>query len=349
VLTTNAVMGGPGAVTNGLYSINLANGAATLIGAVNPVSTTPITGLALPVSATDPLNGTTTATGVQGNSLITFQTSATGVATVGTVTINGLAMGETITDIDFQPAAAVAPPAGMAATPGPTVVGFSSLGNVYTISTTTGAATALGLANDPVNVGASMMPFTAVNGMAFGIDFNPVPNLLRVISNTGQNLRINANASPALARLDIGVNILTLTSTPALPAVNAVAAAYTNAFPLPAPVVPVVPPAVAPAPTTVLFDLDLATNTLQRQDPVPNMGMLTQVGRLDPIFSFQPNASFDMVGGENGLVLAVLQRVGATQSSLYRVNLVTGQATLIGDIGPAMTPTLIGGLALRLR
>jgi trimeric autotransporter adhesin len=349
ILTTNAITSGPGAVTNGLYSINLANGAATLVGAVNPVTATQITGLALPVSATDPTGGITTATGVQGNSLITFQTSATGVGTVGTVSITGLATGETITDIDFQPATAVAPPVGMAATPGTsgTLVGFSSLGNVYTISATTGAATPLGLAPDTI-LGASGVAFAGVgNGTVFGIDFNPVPNLLRVISNstpTQQNLRINTNVTPALARLDLAIE-----NTTALPAVNAVAAAYTNAFPLPAPVVPVVPPAVAPAPTTVLFDLDLATNTLQRQDPAPNMGMLTQVGRLDPIFNFQPNASFDMVGGENGLVLAILQRVGATQSSLYRINLATGQATLVGDIGPAMGPTLIGGLALRLR
>jgi hypothetical protein len=347
VLNTNAVMGGPGAVTNGLYSINLASGAATLVGAVNTGGA--ITGLALPVSASDPVGGGTTATAVVGNSLIQFLTTTAGVGTVASIGITGLAMGETIADIDFQPASAMAPAMGMAATPATsgTLFAFTNLGNIYTVSASTGAATLVGLANDPINLGASGQPFVAVDGNVFGIDFNPVPNLLRVISNNEQNLRINAgisaSVSPALARLDGAIALATL------PAVNAVAAGYTNAFPLPAPVVPPVPPAVAPAPTTVLFDLDIATNTLQRQDPMPNTGMLTQVGRLDPISSFTSTASFDIVGGENGLALAILQRTGSTQTSLYRVNLATGQATLIGDIGPSMTPTLVGGLALRLR
>jgi trimeric autotransporter adhesin len=99
----------------------------------------------------------------------------------------------------------------------------------------------------------------------------------------------------------------------------------------------------------------LATNTLLRQDPTPNAGMLRQVGRLDPSFMFTATAGFDILGGDNGLALAVLQRTGGTpastaaQSSLYRVDLVSGQLTLIGDLGPAANPLLVGSLALRFR
>jgi len=59
-------------------------------------------------------------------------------------------------------------------------------GSVYRINPITGVATA-------INTGA----FT-LTGTSFGVDINPVPDALRIVSNTGQNLRItgldNANA-----------------------------------------------------------------------------------------------------------------------------------------------------------
>ena len=36
-------------------------------------------------------------------------------------------------------------------------------------------------------------PYTALTGSQFGVDFNPVADRLRVISDSGLNLRINAD------------------------------------------------------------------------------------------------------------------------------------------------------------
>jgi hypothetical protein len=344
-------------VNNGLYSINLVNGSATLIGSVNAGGGA-ITGIALPVSATDPAAGVgTTVTAVVGGNMLTqFVSTPAGLTTSAAIPITGLSMmAESIVDIDFRPSTATQPmpAAGMPATPNGVLHGFSNLGNLYSISATgptAGAATLITLGADPAGVllGQSGDPFTVVSGVNFGIDFNPMPDRLRVISNTNQNLRINVGNGVTLLDVNVGLPVMPV-------ATQVVAAGYTNAFPLPALAVPPAMGMMAPAPTTVLFDIDIATTTLQRQDPNPNGGVLTQVGRLDPSFAFTANAAFDIVGGENGLALAILQRTGGTpastaaQSSLYRINLATGQATFIGDIGPAMGPTLLNGLALRLR
>ena len=341
VFDTAAVMGGPAAVTNGLYSINLANGAATLIGSIQATGT--VTGIALPVSAVDPVaaTGTTVTAVINGTQLAQFVSTATGVQTVTTIgTISGLIGADTIVDVDFRPSTAPGPAAGQPATPATSGVlyGFGTGGNLYSI-TLAGVASPITLGAGAA-LGASGQPFAGVLGTVFGIDFNPVPDRLRVISNVNQNLRIDVSNGGTL--LDLNINTIT-------PAINAIGAAYTNAFVQAAPV----PPNMAVAPTTVLFDLDGATTTLQRQDPNPNGGVLTQVGRLDNTFSFTTSSGFDLTGGENGLVLAALQRTNGTtpaaSSGLYRVNLLTGQATLIGELGPNGTATLFSGLAIRLR
>ena len=77
----------------------------------------------------------------------------------------------------------------------------------------------------------------------------------------------------------------------------------------------------------------------------------TTIGRLDPAaasVAFGPTAGFDIVGGDDGLSLAVLQPTGAAQSTLYRVNPRTGAATSLGAIGPAGTAPL-RGFAIRLQ
>ena len=45
----------------------------------------------------------------------------------------------------------------------------------------------------------------------------------------------------------------------------------------------------------------------------------------------------DIAGGENGLMLAALLPVGATQSTLYRIAPATGLGAALGAIGPAGT------------
>ena len=86
--------------------------------------------------------------------------------------ITGLADGEFLIGVDFRPSNGLLYGVGrIGADP-------MSLGQLYTIDVDSGLATA---------VGARLIP---LNGNAFGVDFNPVPDLLRIVSDLGQNIRI---------------------------------------------------------------------------------------------------------------------------------------------------------------
>src|SRR5688572_1557594 len=92
----------------------------------------------------------------------------TTLATINSSTaITGLAVGETIVGIDFRPATGE-------------LFGLSSQSRLYVINALTGAATQVGADG----------AFT-LNGTAFGFDFNPTVDRIRVVSDTDQNLRLN--------------------------------------------------------------------------------------------------------------------------------------------------------------
>lgn len=92
-----------------------------------------------------------------------------------------------------------------------------------------------------VNLGAIS---TQLTGSSFGFDFNPVPDRLRVISDSNQNLRLNPLISPPGTITDTPV---TLNGTQGI---DLLAVAYTNNLP--------------GATTTVLYGLDARTGSLVR-------------------------------------------------------------------------------------
>src|SRR5262249_13610013 len=113
--------------------------------------------------------------------LITFD-SATPGSVASSVAITGLQAGETILGIDRRPA-----------TDG--LYGLGSSSRVYTINSVTGVATAIGA-----------IPFApALTGTAFGLDFNPVPDRIRVTSTDTTNFRLNPN-NGTLAGTDTPLN-----------------------------------------------------------------------------------------------------------------------------------------------
>lgn len=230
-----------------------------------------------------------------GGSLISFNRSAPGTL-VGSIAITGLASGEALVGIDVRPA-------------NNTVYGLGSLGNLYTLAPSTGVATSV--AKLSADAADSTAPFTALAGTGFGIDFNPVADRLRVISNTGQDLRINVETGA------------TTTDGAISPATAVLAGSgYTNAF--------------AGATSTRLFNINLTTATLDLQNP-PNDGV--QVA--GPGLGVAPTAADFDIDATNNIGYAALTVGGA--SSLYRVNLQTGAAapaaTLVAAIG--------GGQAVR--
>jgi hypothetical protein len=179
--------------------------------------------------------------------------------------------------------------------------GLGSTSRLYTIDLTSGTAT---------QVGAS--PFAAaLSGTNFGFDFNPVADRVRVISDADQNLRLNPNTALAITdtMLAYAVGDANAGANP-----NMVGAAYTNSF--------------AGAISTTLYAIDSNLDILTIQNP-PNAGLLNTVGPLGADSSGA--VGFDIA--RNGTALATLTVGGVAQ--LYRINLVTGSASLIGPIGGA--------------
>lgn len=193
-------------------------------------------------------------------------------------TVAGLQSGESILGIDFRPANGQ-------------LYALGSSSRIYTINLGTGAATA---------VGAS--PFsTLLSGTDFGFDFNPTVDRIRVVSNTGQNLRLNPNDG-TIAAADLTLN-------PGSPMISA--AAYTNNF--------------AGATSTTLFVIDHNTDKLYQQNP-PNNGTLVETGSLG--INITNTNGFDI--GSMSQKAYLIASVGLS-TRIYSINTMTGAATSVSD------------------
>ncbi|MBD8531833.1 MULTISPECIES: DUF4394 domain-containing protein [unclassified Massilia] len=219
-----------------------------------------------------------------------------------TVALTGMAAGETLLGIDFRPKDGL-------------LYGITSNARIVTIDPASGAATVKAtLSADATDTTA---PYAGVIGTSFVVDFNPAADRLRVIGDTGQNLRINVDTGATTT--DGAINRAGFA-----PVVSA--GAYTNSF--------------AGATATTLYDVDRTTSSLAIQNP-PNDGTLALVGPLG--VTVAGSGAMDIAGGANGLVLAAL-RTGATgPSSLYRVDLATGAATLVNGTGSPGTSAIGNG------
>lgn len=271
-----------------LYTVNLAatTAPAALVAAIGV--TEELRGIALKAPAAPIAYGLT-----DDARIVTFKT-ATPNTLDANVAVTGLAAGERLLGFDIRPKDGL-------------LYGISSAGRIVTIDPATGAVTVKAtLVADAADATA---PYTAIAGTAFGVDFNPVADRLRVIGNTGQSLRINVDTGATTT--DGAVN-----RAGATPAVTA--AAYSNSF--------------AGTTATMLFDIDTASASLALQNP-PNDGTLVNVGLLG--VAAAGDVGFDIAGGANGLALAALRTSAAGPSSLYRIDLATGAAVLSGG---AATP-----------
>jgi hypothetical protein len=227
------------------------------------------------------------------SSLITFDTATPGTTTAP-VAVTGLGAGETLVGIDFRPQTGQ-------------LYGLGSGNNLYTLNATTGAATLVG---PLTTAGATPVP---LNGTSFGVDFNPLVDRLRIVSDANQNLR--ANPSNAVTIVDGTLN-------PGDP--NVVGAAYTNNF-------------LGGSLSTTLFVLDSALDDLQIQSP-PNAGTLTSVGDLG--VDFDDMTGFDIFGASSAFASL---NTGGPATGFYSIDLATGAASLIGDIGGGL---LLADIAL---
>lgn len=219
------------------------------------------------------------------NGLVAFSSSNPG-AISSSISVNGLQGGENLVGIDFRPADG-------------NLYGFTNAGRLYTINTSTGGAT------------LSATLGTALNGTAFGTDFNPVVDRFRIVTDARQNLRLTPGTSATSTDGTITYNAAdpNAGATPAL-----VGSAYTNNFP--------------GAPSTTLYGIDLSTGLLVTQIP-PNNGILNTVGALG--VSFNSLTGFDI--NRDGIAYASLNSGASGVTNLYTINLTSGAASLVGAIG----------------
>ncbi|MEJ1199442.1 MULTISPECIES: DUF4394 domain-containing protein [unclassified Streptomyces] len=131
--------------------------------------------------------------------------------------------------------------------------GVGDKGGIYTLNTMNAKAT------------KTSRLTVALSGTAFGVDFNPAANRLRVISDTGQNLRHNID-DPAAPRTTTVDGTLTNPTTPPSTAMGVTGAAYTNND-------------LSAATATTLFDLDTMADRISLQSPA-NAGTLAPTGSL---------------------------------------------------------------------
>ncbi len=238
------------------------------------------------------------------NQLLRFDSSTP--ATVVATTITNLNGGETVLGIDFRPSNGL-------------LYGVTSQNRLLTINASTGAASLVAaLTADPTD---STSPFTALNGTAFGVDFNPVPDRLRVVSDTNQNLRINPDNGLVITDSDLN---------PGTP--DVVASAYTNNF--------------AGTTATTLYGIDAASDSLVIQNP-PNNGTLTTVGSgLGSGIDATLNTGFDIVttGGPSRTNTAYATLVSGGVTGLYQIDLTAGTASSLGTIGSGTAQ--LAGLAV---
>lgn len=201
----------------------------------------------------------------------------------------------------------------------------TNAGRVYTVNSRTGALSFVALL--AADTADTTLPYTTLSGTKFGVDFNPAADALRVVSNTGQNLRIfvDNDRRGKTAGLTFTDGALTDGNTPSV--LNAVAAAYTNSF--------------DGTSTTRLFDLDATNNKLLLQDP-PNNGNLADQGTLLASGTITSANEFD-IDPENNVGYAVMT-VNGTQA-LYSVKIPgTGDtAPLAGPLATSLGAINIAG------
>ena len=239
-------------------------------------------------------------------SLVTFDSATPGTIATN-VAVTGLQAAETLVGIDYRPA-------------NTQLIGVGSTNRLYLLNPTSGVATQIGATQ-----------FTpALSGSSFGLDFNPVVDKIRVVSNTGQNLRLNADTGAVVATdTNLSYDAATYDAVVggAAPAPQIVAEAYTkNAD------------ASTGKTVTTLYAIDSNTDLLSTQGAAdgdttimngsPNNGVLFPVGQLG--FDAGVITGFDIETATDAAYVV-------TGNKLYTVNLTTGAGTLAGTVGGGLT------------
>ncbi len=226
---------------------------------------------------------------------------------LSSVSIKGLQPGESILGIDYRVSKDM-------------LYALGSSGRLYTLNEDTAQLTPVGAA-----------PFAVkLEGNQFGFDFNPTVDRIRVISNSGQNLRLHpdtgavVDSNPNVEGVQID-GLLTYAASDAnagkKPSIVGAAYSYNKADPK----------------ITTNYALDAATGALVTQGSregsapavSPNTGQLFTVGKLGVNFE---DSAFD-IQALSDVAFAALSGKEIKGVRLYTLDLKTGAAQPIGTIG----------------
>jgi hypothetical protein len=231
---------------------------------------------------------------VAGGNLIRFTSDNPGTILSSTA-ISGLGLGETVAGLDFRPATgelyAIATAAGASA-------------HLYRLNPDTGAATAV------TPLGSPVLPAAA----AFGMDFSPVADDVRVVTDADDNMRFDPGTGALTTDPDLAGN----------PTI--VALAYSNNK--------------SGATTTTAYVIDSAADRLARLggpdgNPSPNSGALTTIGPLG--IDVGTGTGFDIAASDGRAYLASGSRLGI-------VDLGTGAVSSTQTIGASNISAMALGL-----
>lgn len=238
------------------------------------------------------------------NTLVNFNSAAPGTL-LDAVPISGFTVtNETIRGIDFRPATNE-------------LFALGSFGQLYTLNKNTAVLTAVGASAGPMS------------GSAFGFDFNPTIDRIRLVSNTDRNYVIN----PTNGVRSQVTNVAFAGGDPnAGQDPNLVGSAYTNSF-------------VGGVPaTSQLYGIDAGLDVLVTQ--ANSAGTLATVGALGTV-NTTDLVGFDIYSVAEGqnVAYASLTPLNGSASNFYTINLDTGTAALVGQINGG---TLVTDIAVEL-
>jgi hypothetical protein len=219
--------------------------------------------------------------------------------------ITGFAGDTRLVGMDYRPANGV-------------LYALGNAGGVYTIDTETAVATLR------VNLTA------ALAGTNFDVDFNPAVDRMRVVSDSGQNLRVNVDTGATTVDPDLNNGA----APPAL--VSGVSgAAYTNND-------------ADPSTNTTLFDVNAAADQVVIQSPA-NAGAAVATGSLgidasaDVGFDIYSRLDDGIVKGLTAYLVTSVAGKNGMDNNVYRVRLLTGVAEKTGKL---KTPSPVFDLAI---
>lgn len=237
------------------------------------------------------------------NSLVVFD-SATPTAVLHRVKVKGLTRGEALLGIDFRPSTGQ-------------LYGVGSTSRLYRIDPTNGTATAIGAA-----------PFAPpLAGTKFGVDFNPVEDHLRIVSDADANLRLDPvtgaviDASDNIAGIQTDLSLAYAQGDGSFgvnPAIEAIAHSSN----------------IAGASATTVFGIDTEMRTLVRigsaggSPTSPDTGTVTTIGPLGDPLGGPAGLDIDNRDGVQTAMAVLADTKG--DSGLYTLNLTTGAATFVG-------------------